>query len=315
MSVELIKKLFFLEDYSIFVPNNTNFSAMRIKRLLLAVVIVLSAFRVNAQDLIVKQDGETIKAYRTDIGNTTVYYRLEENENSPLLTIPKSDVLIIKMQDGTKIVMDETSPQINKDVANNGYIPKYPSEPVADPEMIANAEIGSLIEFYDGTKGIVFYLDGNGHGLVVYLYEGKSLLWQNASSWRDCVDIEAIPNERNTEIQIGLGAIYSEAAIKQLGLEEVPAIKWCQSIGPDWYLPSFGELYELLIVANHSKGGKGPISRAIKANGGDSFSFISNYYLSSSEEDNTNVYSIFHTGEIQIVKKYTSYFCRAVRMF
>jgi len=80
-------------------------------------------------------------------------------------------------------------------------------------------------------------------------------------------------------------------------------------------LPSFGELYELLIVANHSKGGKGPISRAIKANGGNSFAFNSNYYLSSSEEDNTNVYSIFHTGEIQIVKKYTSYFCRAVRMF
>ena len=289
---------------------------MRIKELVLIGLFVLFTFVVKAQDLIVKQDGETIKAFRTDVGKTAVYYRLEDNEKSPLLTISKSDVLIIKMQNGEKIVMDEAESKAEK-TDNEGfvYIPKYPSEPVADPEMIAKAEIGSLIEFYDGTKGIVYYLDGNGHGLVVYLYEGKTLHWQNASSWHNCVDIKAIPNERNTEIQIGLGATYSEAAIKQLGLEEVPAIKWCQSIGQDWYLPSFGELYELLIVANHSKGGKGPISRAIKANGGDSFAFLSDYYLSSSEEDNTDVYSIFNTGEIKIVKKYTPYSCRAVRMF
>ena len=35
---------------------------MGIRRLLLAVVVVFSAFSVKAQDLIVKQDGETIKA-------------------------------------------------------------------------------------------------------------------------------------------------------------------------------------------------------------------------------------------------------------
>ena len=290
---------------------------MKIRSLLLAVVVVLSAFSVKAQDLIVKQDGETIKAYRTDVSNTAVYYRLEDNENSPLLTIPKSDVLIIKMQDGTKIVMDERSTQINRNDANNGYIPKYPSKPVADPEMIAKAEIGSLIEFYDGTKGIVYYLDGNGHGLAVYLFENKNLLhWQGTSIWHDCIDIETIPNdEENTEIQMGLGAIYCGSAIKQLGLEELPAIKWCQSIGTNWYLPSLGELYELLIVANHSKGRKGPISQAIIANGGNPFTFKSSTYLSSSEEDNTKVYSVLSTGGIKSTHKYDSHSCRAVRMF
>ena len=130
---------------------------MRIKELLLIGLFVLFTFVVKAQDLIVKQDGETIKAFRTDVGKTAVYYRLEDDEESPLLTISKSDVLIIKMQNGEKIVMDEAESKVGK-TDNEGivYIPKYPSEPVADPEMIAKAEIGSLVEFYDGTKGVVF---------------------------------------------------------------------------------------------------------------------------------------------------------------
>jgi len=293
---------------------------MNIKRLLLVCLYVLSVFVMEAQDLIVKQDGETIKAYRTDIGNTTVYYRLEDNENSPLLTIPKSDILIIKMQNGTKIVIDEAESmtKINQTAPNNeitDYIPIYPSEPVADPEMIAKAEIGSLIEFYDGTKGIVFYLDGNGHGLAVNLYSPKSLmLWQNVSNWYNCVDIEAIPNERKTEMQMGLGAVYCDAAIKQLGLEELPAIKWCHSIGPDWYLPSLGELYQLIVVANLSKATGGPISKAIINAGGNRIA-NSIFYFSSSEDDNTNVFSVGPTVGVVISKKYDRHSCRAVRMF
>ncbi|MBO6025452.1 MAG: hypothetical protein J6P83_11460 [Bacteroidales bacterium] len=289
---------------------------MKIGRLLFAVVIMLSTFSVEAQDLIVKQDGETIKAYRTDVGNTAVYYRLEDNEESPLLTISKSEVLIIKMQNGEKIVMDEAESMVEKtDLESSAYIPKYPSEPVADPEMIAKAEIGSLIEFYDGTKGVVFYLDGNGHGLAVYLYSPKNLiLWQDVYTWRDCVDIEAVPNERRTEIQMGLGIKYCDAAIKQLGLEELPAIKWCRSIGPDWYLPSLGELYQLVVVANLSKATRGPISKAlINADGNRIANSI--FYFSSSEDDNTNVFSISPAGGVVISKKYDRHSCRAIRMF
>lgn len=276
-------------------------------------VLLATTIHLSAQDLIVTQSGETIKAYRTDIGEKMVYYQLEDIDEASVLKIQKADVLVIKLQNGEVIYTHETTSQQLDIMQSTVIMP--PTEPVADPEVIASAQIGSLIEFYDGTKGIVFYLDGNGHGLAVYLYEGKTLHWQKTSSWRDCIDIEAIPNERNTEMHMGLGAAYSEAAIKQLGLEEVPAIKWCHSIAPGWYLPSFGELYELLIVANLSKGGGGPISRAIKANGGDPFAFLSDYYLSSSEDDNTNVYSMFNTGEIKIVKKYTPYACRAIRVF
>ena len=279
------------------------------------VLLVLVTTSAMAQDLIVKQDGETIKGYRTDVGGTAVYYRLEDNDETPILSIPKADVLIIKMQDGTKIVMDDDAPKtiVENDVARDEYVLPFPVEPVADPEAIAKAEIGSLIEFYDGSKGVVFYLDGNGHGLVVSLYQ-LSEFWQNTSSWYDCIDVEAIPNVKNTSMQMGLGASYCDAAIKQCRLEELPAIQWCRSFGLDWYLPSLGELYELLVVSNHAKGTEGPISRIIKANGGDSIQDYF-YYLTCSEDDNTNLYSIIGIGEIVIVKKYYPYPCRAIRMF
>lgn len=256
------------------------------------VLLVLATTSAMAQDLIVKQDGETIKGYRTDVGKTAVYYRLEDDDETPILSIPKADVLIIKMQDGTKIVMDEKDSKaiLENDVARDEYVPRFPVEPVADPEAIANAEIGSLIEFCDGSKGVVFYLDGKGHGLAVSLYQ-MSDYWQNASSWHDCIDIEAIPNENNTSLQMGLGAAYCDAAIKQCRKEKFPAIQWCRSFGLDWYLPSLGELYELLVVSNLTKGTGGPISYMLKANGGDPIQDTF-YYLSSSEDDNTNIYSI-----------------------
>lgn len=310
--------------FPIFASDSEKEENMNIKKAMkrLFTVVVLLALSITAamaQDLIVKQDGETIKAYRTDVGKTAVYYRLEDNDETPILSIPKADVLIIKMQDGTKIVMDEEEPKAiaENDVAKNEdeYVPRFPVEPVADPEAIAKAEIGSLIEFYDGSKGVVFYLDGNGHGLAVYLYENKNLMcWQNVSSWRDCVDVGAIPNERKTEIQMGLGAVYSDAAIKQIGLEELPAISGCRTIGSDWYLPSLGELYELMVVTNLSKGRYGPIGKAIKSNGGDSF-WSNIAYFSSSEDDNTDVYSVFPTEGVGIVEKYEKHACRAIRMF
>lgn len=292
-----------------------------------AILMVFSATSATAQDLIVKQDGESIKAYRTDIGKTAVYYQLEDNDGSPILSLLKSEVLIIKMQDGTKIVMDEEKAQPE-------VIDYYPKEPVADPEMIAKANIGSLIEFYDGTQGVVFYMDDNGHGLAVNLKENfnDKRQWQDVWKWKECVDIEEIPNGVRCEtLQVsgleeqyynaaiqrlfvpGLGKQYCDAACQQIGLEKLPAIQWCRSIGPDWYLPSIGELYQLIMVANEQKGISGPISKALKKAGGFRLDY-NHCYFSSSESDNTDVYAIYE-NEIEFANKYDYFHCRAIRMF
>lgn len=281
-----------------------------LKRLLVLTILLAMTFSAaKAQDLIVTQNGETIKAFRTDVGKTAVYYRLEDNDDAQVLSIPKSEVLIIKMLNGEKIVM-------KSDAAHSNVESYYPKEPVADPEVIAKAEIGSLIEFYDGSKGVVFYLDGEGHGLAVSLCEDTHLkCWQEVSSWRDCVDVMSLSNNDGIDFKMGLGMVNCDAAINQIGINGLPAIKWCRSMGSDWYLPSLGELYELMVVANHSKGRQGPISKAAKANGGNSFLSTKSAYLSSSEEDNTNVFAVWPKGDVRIEKKYNRSACRAVRMF
>ncbi|MBQ2176661.1 MAG: hypothetical protein II453_17005, partial [Alphaproteobacteria bacterium] len=75
---------FYKECCTFAFENPINYSFMRIRRALLLGLAVFSTFVVEAQDLIVKQNGETIKAYRTDVGNNAVYYRLEDDEESPL---------------------------------------------------------------------------------------------------------------------------------------------------------------------------------------------------------------------------------------
>lgn len=276
----------------------------------------------QAQDLIVTQDGKSFQAYNIDIGTNSVYYQLSDSIGSPLNKMDKSNVLIIKKQDGTKIVPDaQPIDDNNKSVgAVKTVLP--PVESGVAPEIIANLQIGSLIEFDDDTKGIVFYIDGNGHGLAVYLYEERGIRdeppfqWQKARHWYDCADIKGIPNEHIHDFTMGVGAVYCDAVQMEIGINNSPAVNWCRSIGPDWYLPSIDELLMLLDVANQGKGRNGAISKAIKANGGDAFRASSGAYLSSSEVDNTDVYAVFPTGsKIEQVNKYEFYCCRAIRMF
>lgn len=291
---------------------HNDFSTL-VKILMTLMLLVFGRLSTTAQDLIVTQNGETIKAYRTDVGEKMVYYQLEDDEEAPVLKIQKANVLVVKLQNGEVIYPQEKTTQPLDENISAAITIMPPTEPVADLEMIAQAEIGSLIEFYDGTKGVVFYLNGEGHGLAVNLHQ-QTNNWQNTSLWYECIDIEAIPNEKKTSMQMGLGAAYCDAAIEQLGLENLPAIQWCRSLGSDWYLPSLGELYELLVVSNRSKGTEGHISYVLKWNGSipiqDTF-----FYFSSSEDDNTNIYSIMGSGRITIVKKYYPYPCLAIRMF
>lgn len=276
-------------------------------------MFLLVPLSLIAQDIIVTQDGNSFQAYNVDVAEHSVYFQLSDTMNASIQQIVKSQVLVIKKHNGLTILPNE---QQNASVTGSQKERNTPIVSGAESfETDANITIGSLIEFRDGTKGIVFYLDKNGHGLAVYLHDGGSCKWQYVEKWKECIDVKGIPNEQSMALEVGLGNDYSKSIANEIGLNNAPAVSWCYSIADGWYLPSLGELKELLVVANESKGTNGPISKALYAYDGNGFNNDC-FYMTSSEMDNTDVFAIKPKGgRVGQVNKYDSSCIRAVRMF
>lgn len=75
---------------------------------------ILSA---EAQDIIFKQNTEEIKAKVTEITPKNIYYRLWDNPDGPLYSIPQNDVLFIKLEDGTKQIFSAAAPSVRNSSA------------------------------------------------------------------------------------------------------------------------------------------------------------------------------------------------------
>ncbi len=66
----------------------------------------------QAQDIVLKKNGEEINAKVIEISPTEIKYKLTENLDGPLYTILKSDVFMIKYSNGTKDVFNTESPVV-----------------------------------------------------------------------------------------------------------------------------------------------------------------------------------------------------------
>ena len=173
------------------------------------------------------------------------------------------------------------------------------------------ASVGSLIQFPDGSKGVVYYLDGNGQGLAVSL-EQTRLKWENVDDEEHCIDLPSLKNMSKFDRQcvLGQGEIETAMIVEYQGY---PAANWCVSRGNGWYLPSVGELYQLLVVANGENGKNGFISIILMTCGGDPLD--GNWYWSSTEENAENVYNISSSGRIATEIKCEKVYTRAIRRF
>lgn len=191
--------------------------------------------------------------------------------------------------------------------------------------MSNNISIGDLITFDDGTKGIVFYLDGSGHGLVVSLDQTETK-WQDETRSKKCQDISQLVNEKETSkyLNIGLGKQQTQMIISQLGWGKAPAAEWCLRHGDGWYLPSAGELWHLFTNANFNTNSNdrikgsfdandGFISKMLKMAGGEPLN--SNWYWSSSEEEQENAWNVSVLGKFSTEEKTEEVAVRAVRFF
>ena len=74
-----------------------------IKRWLIA-IFILTSTSLFAQDIIVLKNGDEIKAIVQEIGTDAIKYKKFENQAGPTYTMTKSDVFMIKYQNGSKDV-------------------------------------------------------------------------------------------------------------------------------------------------------------------------------------------------------------------
>lgn len=60
-----------------------------------------------AQDVLITQEGDAHKVYEIEIGGSSVYYKLENTPEAVIQKMDKSQVLMIKYQDGRKVFIGE----------------------------------------------------------------------------------------------------------------------------------------------------------------------------------------------------------------
>lgn len=217
------------------------------------------------------------------------------------------------------------NPQMNPYGGNMGYMQSYTEADVRK----GIAKVGGKICFGDGSCGVIYFLDGMGHGLAVSL-DQTTAKWQNANKTRNCQDIYMLPNEKNisTYCNIGLGAQQTQMIINQLGWGQAPAAEWCTRHGNGWYLPSAGELWNLIAIANYnmnpdsgkkrdnnSGGEDGFISRMLQAAGGQPITNDWYWCSSEAEEGQEEAYNISASGRTSSEEKTYELQVRAVRSF
>ena len=69
---------------------------------ILIAIVLLNVFNSIGQDIITKKSGEDITSKVIEITLNEVKFKKWDNQDGPLISISKSDILMIRYQNGTK---------------------------------------------------------------------------------------------------------------------------------------------------------------------------------------------------------------------
>lgn len=100
------------------------------KTLSFGLLALLATQALQAQDIIVTNDLRIIEAQRLEIGESRLFYTESKSNDAAFVSILKSDVLVLRRSDGTKMLFDDAAPQ-----------PQPAAEPlIAPPLVVEEAE-------------------------------------------------------------------------------------------------------------------------------------------------------------------------------
>lgn len=116
---------------------------------------------------------------------------------------------------------------------------------------------------------------------------------------------------RTRGLEVERGTKETDIIIKNL-TDERMAASICREYGPEWYLPSIGELSRLISTANKNLGETGPISEALYKNGGDII--LRSEYWTSTERNSEEAWFVKNEKIVAQEKFYIAN-VRAIRAF
>ncbi len=107
------------------------------KRIILFIILLLSVCSAYAQDIITKKDGTDIKAKIYEVGLKEVKYKNYSNLDGPMHVIAKSDILIVRYENGENEIFKNTESNVvagmryrdYKDFYNTREYVRQPGDP------------------------------------------------------------------------------------------------------------------------------------------------------------------------------------------
>ncbi|WP_299986698.1 hypothetical protein [uncultured Pontibacter sp.] len=86
------------------------------KNLLFTIIACLVYFTGQAQDILIKRNGDELEVKVLEIDLEAVKYKRFDNLEGPIISIAKADVFMIKYENGTKVTMNEMRPTVQQPV-------------------------------------------------------------------------------------------------------------------------------------------------------------------------------------------------------
>lgn len=270
----------------------------------IVIPLLLLPLFLHAEIIVTKHNGNIENVSDIDTTGNVIYFIHDYQTKS----IDRNAVVAIIYEDGQYKSVSQSIEE-NYQTSSDDVLMTQKSE-----SAWVDLQVGALHTFPDGSKGIIFYVNEDGHGIAVSLQETKAQ-W-DISRKRDIIDIPEIPNLSNAHADasaLGEGAYYTSSILRHLPSYQCPAAAWCVSLGESWYLPSAPELLYLFQIANGKLEQKGPISQALMQNGG--VVLDGGWYWTSSESERTEVFNITDGGSCATENKDEKNAVRAFRAF
>lgn len=141
------------------------------RTLFLLLLCTHGALSLFAQDKIITREGETITGYGTEVGPSTIYYRAESAETSPTLKIAKNLVLMVKFQNGEKVMMNEDGTSGNAAATSTATTASNTAIAPCEDVSIPDEENAAIMARYTPDVAYLGGSTGKDAGKALFLFD------------------------------------------------------------------------------------------------------------------------------------------------